>query len=120
LKKEEKRSREKGKKETYIFHSTSFATSELSIVRPVFKDALDRYPALIKSISKPRKCHFVFSHLGCGILEPLFTRLTAKEGQLSLEELDDFRYNGAPMAYSLKTGRTMESSDVAKLVEWKM
>ena len=50
----------------------------------------------------------------------MFTCLIAKEGQLSLEELDDFRYNGAPMAYSLKTGRTMESSDVAKLVEWKM
>jgi hypothetical protein len=50
----------------------------------------------------------------------LLTRKTAKKGQLTLEELDDFRYNGAPMAYSLKTGRTMESQDVQKLVEWKL
>jgi hypothetical protein len=104
-----------GKKE-----SDTMAEKAATIDAKSFKAALDRYPALIKSITKPRKCHFVFSRLGCGISEPLFTRLIAKEGHLSLEELDDFRYNGAPMAYSLKTGRTMESSDVAKLVEWKM
>jgi hypothetical protein len=52
--------------------------------------------------------------------EPLLTRFIAKEGQLSLEELDDFRYNGAPAAYSVKTGRIMENSDLQKLVEWKL
>jgi len=53
-------------------------------------------------------------------LKSLLTRLIAKEGHLTLEELDSFRYNGAPMAYSKKTGRVMELKDVQKLVEWKM
>jgi hypothetical protein len=50
----------------------------------------------------------------------LLTCSIAKEGQLSLEELDSFRYTGAPMAYSSKTGRTMDSKDLQKLVEWKL
>jgi hypothetical protein len=85
-----------------------------------FKDALDRYPAFLKSISKPRRYRFSVNRIVFEITEPLLTRFTAKEGQLSLEELDNFRYNGAPVAYSVKTGRLMENSDLQKLVDWKM
>jgi hypothetical protein len=81
------------------------------IVIPVSSRALaSRVSAILSSVA-------FFFKKGFGAI---VYALTAKEGQLSLEELDDFRYNGAPMAYSLKTGRTMESSDVAKLVQWKM
>jgi hypothetical protein len=104
-----------GKKE-----SDTMAAKAATIDAKPFKDALNRYPALIKGLSKPRKCPCPHSRIIGEISENLLTRLIAKAGQLSLEELDDFRYNGAPMAYSLKTGRTMGSEDLQKLVEWKL
>ena len=104
-----------GKKET-----ESASEMAATIDAKAFKDALERYPALIKSIAKPRKYSSVHNSTVCDFLESLLTRLTAKEGQLSLEELDSFRYNGAPAAYSSKTSRTMDSKDLQKLVEWKL
>ncbi len=50
----------------------------------------------------------------------MLTCLTAKDGQLSLQELDHFRYRAAPSSFSKKTGRVMELSDLQKLVAWKM
>jgi hypothetical protein len=44
----------------------------------------------------------------------------AKNGSLSLEELDKFRYEVAPSSFSKNTGRIIELSDVQKLLEWKM
>ena len=105
-----------GKKESDTLPDMMAATIDAKS----FKDALERYPALLKSISKPRMCPFSLDCINFETTEPLLTRFIAKEGQLSLEELDDFRYNGAPAAYSVKTGRIMENSDLQKLVEWKL
>ena len=44
----------------------------------------------------------------------------AKDGHLSLEELDKFRFIDAPGRYSKNTGRTIELDDLKKLVDWKM
>ena len=104
-----------GKKET-----DSVPEMAATIDAKGFKDAVERYPALIKSIAKPREYSSIGISLVCDFSESLLTRLIAKEGQLSLEELDSFRYNGAPAAYSSKTGRTMDSKDLQKLVEWKL
>ncbi|KAE8443279.1 hypothetical protein EG329_002067 [Mollisiaceae sp. DMI_Dod_QoI] len=68
-----------------------------SITAAEFKDALSRYNTVLKGMNK-----------------------TPKEGQASFEELDKFRYQYAPMNFSKNTGRTMELSDVQKLVEWKV
>jgi len=63
-----------------------------------FKEALGRYPALIKSLTK-----------------------SPKAGVLTLEELDKFRYEEAPGRLSKKAGgKAMELKDVQKLVDWKL
>ncbi|KAI6713545.1 hypothetical protein PZA11_005815 [Diplocarpon coronariae] len=62
-----------------------------------FKDALARYPAVIQTFSRK-----------------------TKEGALSLEELDKFRYQVAPMNFSKNTGRNINMSDLKKLVDWKL
>ncbi|KAF4629464.1 hypothetical protein G7Y89_g8682 [Cudoniella acicularis] len=76
-------------KEPQIMAST-ITTSE-------FKDALSRYPAVLKTQIK-----------------------APKPGHLPLEELDKFRYVEAPARFSKKTGRTMTIEDVQKLVDWKL
>ncbi|EKD18537.1 uncharacterized protein L3040_007439 [Drepanopeziza brunnea f. sp. 'multigermtubi'] len=68
-----------------------------SISADEFKDALARYPAVIQKFSKTRKA-----------------------GSASLEELDKFRYQVAPINFSMKTGRLMAMDDLKKLVEWKL
>jgi hypothetical protein len=105
-----------GKKE----ESDNPAEMASTITAKEFKDAVDRYPAVLKGLSKPRMYLSVAHRVLCDCVKSLLTRLIAKEGHLTLEELDSFRYNGAPMAYSKKTGRTIESKDIQKLVEWKM
>lgn len=63
-----------------------------------FKAKLGKYPDLIKNYNKP-----------------------AKEGQLSLEQLDKFRYIEAPSQFSKKAGgKSMELADIRKLVDWKI
>ncbi|RDL33088.1 uncharacterized protein BP5553_08527 [Venustampulla echinocandica] len=62
-----------------------------------FKDALSRYPEVLKSITK-----------------------TPKPGSIPLAELDEFRYVEAPARFSLKTGKSMEMEDLIKLIEWKL
>jgi hypothetical protein len=100
--------------------SENLAAMASTITAKEFKDAVDRYPALLKGLSKPGVYISFNRRVVWDISKSLLTRLTAKEGHLTLEELDSFRYNGAPMAYSKKTGRVMELKDVQKLVEWKM
>jgi len=74
------------------------ATHADKITLSEFKDALSRYPALIKSFPK-----------------------SSKEGAPSLEELDRFRYVDAPSRFSKKAGgKTLGLADVQKLVEWKL
>lgn len=99
--------------------SDNAAEMASTITAKEFKDAVDRYPAVLEGLSKPRMYLPVTHRVLCHFKKPL-TRSIAKEGHLTLEELDSFRYNGAPMAYSKKTGRTIESKDIQKLVEWKM
>ncbi|KAF8860105.1 hypothetical protein BDZ45DRAFT_567692, partial [Acephala macrosclerotiorum] len=62
-----------------------------------FKDALNRYNDVIAGLSKTRK-----------------------QGDVSLEELDKFRYQYAPMNFSKNTGRNLELADLEKLAEWKV
>jgi len=74
------------------------ATSVDQISLAEFNQALNRYPALLKAIGK-----------------------TAKEGAVPLEDLDKFRYIDAPARFSKKGGgRSLELSDLQKLVEWKL
>jgi len=73
-------------------------TSVDSISISQFRDALGRYPALLKTFSKPRT-----------------------DGGATLEELDRFRYIDAPSRFSKKAGgKTLELADVQKLVDWKL
>jgi hypothetical protein len=45
----------------------------------------------------------------------------AKEGSLSLEELDLYRFIEAPSHFSKKTGaQYLELGDLQKLMDWKM
>jgi hypothetical protein len=46
--------------------------------------------------------------------------IIGKDGDTSLEELDQFRYIEAPAQFSKKTGRSMDLPDVQKLLEWKL
>jgi hypothetical protein len=46
--------------------------------------------------------------------------LIGKEGDVSLQELDQFRFIEAPAQFSKNTGRSMDLSDVQKLLEWKL
>ncbi|KAG4422403.1 hypothetical protein IFR04_004427 [Cadophora malorum] len=62
-----------------------------------FRAALGRYPEALKSHAK-----------------------TPKDGSITIEELDKYRYQTAPMNFSKVTGRIMELSDVEKLVQWKI
>ncbi|PVH81514.1 hypothetical protein DL98DRAFT_514654 [Cadophora sp. DSE1049] len=62
-----------------------------------FKEALGRYPEALKTHAK-----------------------TPKDGSITLEELVKFRYQTAPISFSKVTGRTMELSDLEKLVQWKI
>ncbi|KAG0652296.1 hypothetical protein D0Z07_0899 [Hyphodiscus hymeniophilus] len=73
--------------------------SASSITLSEFRDALSRYPALIKSISK-----------------------TPTEGKATLEELDRFRYIDAPSRFSKKVvgKKEMYLADVQKLTDWKL
>jgi hypothetical protein len=76
----------------------NMATSADSISITEFNQALNRYPALIKAIGK-----------------------NAKDGAVPLEDLDKFRYVDAPARFSKKGGaRSLELSDLQKLVEWKL
>ena len=50
----------------------------------------------------------------------MLTRPKAKDGSTTVEELEKYRYQTAPMNFSKVTGRIMELSDVEKLVQWKM
>ncbi|RDW72987.1 hypothetical protein BP6252_06894 [Coleophoma cylindrospora] len=61
-----------------------------------FQEALERYPALIKDLTK-----------------------SPKPGSLTLEELDYFRYVEAPTAFSIK-GAKLSLKDLQKLVDWKL
>ncbi|ETS81191.1 hypothetical protein PFICI_06193 [Pestalotiopsis fici W106-1] len=62
-----------------------------------FQDLLNKYPALIESIS------------------------TTKAGQKTLSELDEFRYEKAPEQFrSQSPKRTMTHDDVKTLVDWKL
>ncbi|KUJ24199.1 uncharacterized protein LY89DRAFT_571761 [Mollisia scopiformis] len=69
-----------------------------SITAAVFKDALSRYGTVLKGMVKT----------------------PAKEGQTSLEELDKFRYQYAPMNFSMNAGKTLDSEALQKLAEWKV
>ncbi|KAK0117973.1 hypothetical protein ONS95_012284 [Cadophora gregata] len=84
-----------GKKEETVASSSSTMASSISV--DDFKEALGRYPEALKTHGK-----------------------TPKDGSTTLEELDKFRYQTAPMNFSKATGRVMELSDVEKLVQWKI
>ncbi|KAK7430242.1 hypothetical protein QQZ08_003217 [Neonectria magnoliae] len=65
-----------------------------------FETLLSQYPDLIKSISESKG---------------------AKEGQKTLQELDDYRYDEALSIFSIaKPERAMNLEDVKALVEWKL
>lgn len=69
-----------------------------SITLSEFKEVLDRYPALIRGLSKP-----------------------AGAGGKTLEDLDKFRYIDAPSRFSKNTGDTpMVLADIQMLVDWKL
>ncbi|KAG4431092.1 hypothetical protein IFR05_013426 [Cadophora sp. M221] len=68
-----------------------------TISQAEFKEALGRYPEILKSHGK-----------------------RPKDGSTTIEDLDKFRYQIAPMNFSKNTGRIMELSDVEKLVQWKI
>ncbi|KAL2063599.1 hypothetical protein VTL71DRAFT_5404 [Oculimacula yallundae] len=68
-----------------------------TITSTEFKEALGRYPEILKTHGK-----------------------TPKDGSTTIEDLDKFRYQIAPMNFSKNTGRVMELSDVEKLVQWKI
>jgi hypothetical protein len=91
-----------------------------SITQSEFEDALSRYPSLLKALSKPRRYRPFIQYILCNFATTFLTGKTAKEGSLTLEQLDQFRYQQAPMNFSKNTGRTMTLSDVQKLVDWKM
>ncbi|CZT46978.1 uncharacterized protein RSE6_07493 [Rhynchosporium secalis] len=68
-----------------------------TITQTEFKEALGRYPEILKTHGK-----------------------TPIDGSVTIEDLDKFRYQIAPMNFSKNTGRVMELSDVEKLVQWKI
>ncbi|KAK2627481.1 hypothetical protein QTJ16_003447 [Diplocarpon rosae] len=68
-----------------------------SISAADFQDALTRYPAVIQTFSKK-----------------------PRGDALSLEDLDKFRYQVAPVNFSKNTGRNINLSDLIKLVDWKL
>ena len=83
-----------------------------------FRDALGKYPSIIKSFSKARK--FI---LQSGVLLDAnwANNVIAKPGSLTLEELDRYRYIDAPSRFSKKAGgKIMNLADVQKLVDWKL
>lgn len=87
-----------GKSPTKENTANMAATSSSTITLSEFRGALGRYGALIESLSKPPKA-----------------------GSLTLQELDEFRYIDAPSRFSKKAGgKTMELTDVQKLVDWKL
>jgi hypothetical protein len=93
-------------------------SSPESISLSAFRDALSKYPSIIKTFSKTRK-----PVLSSRKLEDATwaNNAVAKEGSLTLEELDRFRYIDAPSRFSKKAGgKTLELKDVQKLVDWKL
>ncbi|TVY87344.1 hypothetical protein LAWI1_G004741 [Lachnellula willkommii] len=74
--------------------STTMASS---ITISDFKDALSRYPAVLKA-----------------------RNANAKPDATPIEELDKFRYVEAPARFSKNTGATMKLEDIQKLLQWKL
>ncbi|KAF5019560.1 hypothetical protein F66182_8433 [Fusarium sp. NRRL 66182] len=69
-----------------------------------FKRLLDQYPALIKKISNSKN--------GINVV---------KDGQKTLEQLDQYRYNDALHTFnSSKQAHPMNLDDIKMLVEWKL
>lgn len=93
---------------------TSDMASSISISD--FKDALSRYPTVLKAQHANRKSLI----LSCHSPKKKLTQLSAKPDSTPIEELDKFRYVDAPVRFSKKTGNTMTLEDVQKLVEWKL
>ena len=89
------------------------------ISESAFIAALARYPAVIKAVSEA-KCKL---SLSIPQLDAL-ANSTAKPGQQTLAELDQFRYVSAPARFGLAGGETsreaMSLDDVKTLVAWKL
>ncbi|KAM0564622.1 hypothetical protein ACHAPJ_000837 [Fusarium lateritium] len=80
--------------------SSSKIISADEITIDEFKQLLGQYPALIKNVSDAKG---------------------AKDGQRTLEELDEYRYNDALDTFSSKKlVRPMKLDDIKTLVEWKL
>lgn len=104
-----------GKKENEPDSSTMASAGSITDVE--FRNALSRYPALIKKFSDNGK-------------RPEHSRIESKikNTNVSVEtptnpdllQLDHFRYTDAPAAFSKQTGRTMKLEDVKMLVAWKL
>ncbi|TVY62816.1 hypothetical protein LSUE1_G007572 [Lachnellula suecica] len=62
-----------------------------------FRDALKKYPDVLKAQNP-----------------------NPKEGAITIEELDEFRYVDAPTRFSKKAGNAMALDDVKKLLDWKL
>ncbi|KAH8682176.1 hypothetical protein BX600DRAFT_35959 [Xylariales sp. PMI_506] len=78
----------------------SKALAPASITPEQFNRLLDKYPALVESISKDK---------------------SSKPGQKTLAQLDDFRYKEAIELFSSTTPkRPMNHDDVKALVDWKL
>lgn len=98
--------------------------SESSIVpankinKDQFETLLSQYPNLIKSTSESKGGKSSLKRLS---ILALVTRIIAKDGQKTLQELDDYRYDEALRIFSVaKPQRPMNLDDVKALVEWKL
>lgn len=88
------------------------------ITKTEFESLLGQYPDIIKTISESKGGK---SYISCSLNKVANGEITAKDGQKTLQELDDYRYDEALSMFSIaKSQRSMDLDDVKVLVEWKL
>lgn len=98
--------------------STSSIAEANKITNTEFESLLSQYPDIIKTISESKGGK---SYISCSLIQVANGEITAKDGQKTLQELDDYRYDEALSIFSIaKSQRSMDLDDVKVLVEWKL
>lgn len=87
-----------------------------SITISDFKDALSRYPAVLKA----KNANGMPLNYQTKVLDLELDAFIAKPDATPIEELDKFRYIEAPARFSKNTGATMKLEDIQKLLQWKL
>ena len=95
---------------------TESTTMASSITISDFKDALSRYPVVLKA----RNANGMISNLQAKVCDLESDAFIARPDAIPIEELDRYRYVEAPARFSKNTGATMKLEDVQKLLQWKL